>query len=131
MNEADFLLLKNLSFSVNFQSHLCKLKSNQNKKMWLIFKSRYKLSAYEITVSELTVNQEGQHTLGAGRTCTEVKNISMIELDHSQAFRASCPLSFCMVSMMTLELYTSATVSPKITKLLFLSHIQQGLCLAL
>lgn len=43
MNEADFPSLKTLSFSVNIQSHLCKLKSNQNKKMWLIFiKSRFK-----------------------------------------------------------------------------------------
>lgn len=32
---------------------------------------------------------------------------------------------------MTLELCSSAAVSPKITKLLFLSRIQQGLCLAL
>lgn len=67
MNEADFPSLKKLSFSVNIQSHLCKLKSNQNKKIRLIFiKSRYKLSAYEFTVSELTVNQEGQHTFGCG-----------------------------------------------------------------
>lgn len=67
MNEADFPSLeKNCHSQWTFRV-ISKLKSNQNRKMQLIFsKSRYKLSAYEFTVLESTVNQEGQHTSGCG-----------------------------------------------------------------